>query len=89
MRNRDEIALWPVYFDSTKTRSKGRKVSRKLAKPHPALEMIEKAVKSLQIPYRVVPNAAHPRLPWEKRGLILIKKVKSKNKILKEIASNL
>jgi len=89
MRNRDEIALWPVYFDSTKTRTEGRKVSKRLAKPRPTLEMIEKAVESLRIPYRVIPNAAYPRLPWEKRGLILIKKVKSKNKILKEVASKL
>jgi len=89
MRNRDEIALWPVYFDSTKTRTEGRKVSKRLAKPHPTLEMIEKAVESLRIPYRIVPNAAYPRLPWEKRGLILVKKVKSKNKILKEVASKL
>jgi len=89
MRNRDEIALWPVYFDSTKTRAEGRKVSKKLAKPHPNLEMIAEALKNLRIPYRLVPNAAYPRLPWEKRGLVLVKKVKSKNQILKEVASNL
>ena len=89
MRNRNEIALWPIYFDSTKTRSEGRKVSKKLAKPHPNLEMIEKALKSLQIPYKLVPSAAHPRRPWEKKGLILVKKVKSKNQILKEVASKL
>jgi len=89
MRNRGEIALWPVYFDSTKTRSEGRKVSKRLAKPNPTLDMIERALKNLQIPYRIVPNAAHPRLPWEKKGLILVKKVKSKNQILKEVASKL
>jgi len=89
MRNRDEIALWPVYFDSTKTRAEGRRVSKKLAKLNPNLEMIEKALKDLRIPYRVVPNAAYPRLPWEKKGLVLVKKVKSKNQILKEVASKL
>ena len=89
MRNRGEIALWPVYFDSTKTRSEGRKVSKKLAKPNPTLDMIEKALRELRIPYRVIPNAAYPRLPWEKKGLILVKKVKSKNQILKEVASKL
>jgi len=51
--------------------------------------MIEKALRELQIPYRLILNAAHPRLPWEKRGLILVKKVKSKNEILKEVASKL
>ena len=52
-------------------------------------DRIERALKNLQIPYRIVPNAAHPRLPWEKKGLILVKKVKSKNQILKEVASKL
>ena len=89
MRNRNEIALWPVYFDSTKTRREGRKIPKKLAKPHPTLEMIEKTVRNMHVPYRLVPNAAYPRLPWEKRGLILVKKVKSKNEILKEVASKL
>jgi len=89
MRNRNEIALWPVYFDSTKTRSEGRRVSKKLAKPHPNLEMIEKTLKNLRIPYRGVPHAAYPRIPWEKKGLILVKKVKSKNQILREVASKL
>jgi len=89
MRNRNEIALWPVYFDSTKTRGEGRRVPKKLAKINPNLEMIEKALKSLRIPYRLVPNAAHPRRPWEKKGLVLVKRVKPKNQILKEVASKL
>jgi len=89
LRSRDEIALWPAYFDSTKTRSEGRKVPKKLAKPHPTLDMIEKAVKDLRMPYRLVLNAAYPRVPWEKKGLVLVKKVKSKNQLLKEVASKL
>jgi signal recognition particle subunit SRP19 len=89
MRRRDEVALWPVYFDSAKTRSEGRKVPKKLAKPHPTLDMIEKALMSLRMPYRVVPDAAYPRLPWERRGLILVKKVKPKSEILKEVSARL
>jgi len=89
MRNRNEIALWPIYFDSTKTRTEGRKIPKKLAKPDPTLEMIEKVLKDLQIPYRLIPNAAHPRLPWEKKGVVLVKKLKSKSQILKEIAFKL
>lgn len=83
------MALWPVYFDSAKTRSEGRKVPKKLAKPHPTLDMIEKALMSLRMPYRVVPDAAYPRLPWERRGLILVKKVKPKSEILKEVSARL
>jgi len=89
MRRRDEVALWPVYFDSTRTRSEGRKVPKRLAKPRPTLEMIEKTLRSLGMPYRVIPDAAYPRLPWEKRGLIFVKKVKPKGEILKEVAARL
>ena len=62
---------------------------KKLAKPHPTLEMIEKALRSLGMPYRVIPDAAYPRLPWERKGLILVKKVKPKSEILKEVAARL
>ena len=62
---------------------------KKLAKPYPSLEMIEKALKKLRIPYRLIPNAAYPRVPWERKGLILVKKVRPKNEILKAVASEL
>mgnify|MGYP000064709260 CR=1 FL=1 len=86
MRNRDEIALWPVYFDSTKTRGEGRRVPKKLARSHPSLEKIGKALKRLGVPYRLVPDAAYPRIHWKKSGVVLAKKTKPKNKILKEVA---
>jgi len=89
MRNRDEIVLWPAYFDLNKTRREGRRVPKKAAKPNPSLDMIEKALKRMQIPYRIIPKAAYPRAPWERKGLILVKKAKSKSKILKEVASRL
>lgn len=89
MRRRDEVVLWPVYFDSTRTRNEGRRVPRKLARPSPTLGMLEKAVKSLGFQYRTVLGAAHPCLPWKKTGLILVKKVKGKNEILKDVATAL
>ncbi|MCD6593791.1 signal recognition particle subunit SRP19/SEC65 family protein [Candidatus Bathyarchaeota archaeon] len=89
MRNRDEIALWPVYFDSAKTRKEGRRIPKKLAKPYPSLEEIGKALERLGVPYRLIPDAAYPRIHWEKSGVVLAKKIKAKNKLLKEVASML
>jgi len=89
MRRRDEIVLWPAYFDLTKTRSQGRRVPRKLAKANPSVDDIAKALESLRVPYRIVPDAAYPRVPYERKGMILAKKVMPKNKILKEVAAKI
>jgi signal recognition particle subunit SRP19 len=89
MRKRNEIVLWPTYFDSMKTKAEGRKVSQRLAKQSPTLGMIEKALVSLGLSYELISEATHPRFPWKKTGLILVRKEKSKNKILKEVAEKL
>lgn len=46
MRQQDRIIVWPVYFDSVKTRSEGRRVSKNLGVPSPkALEVKEASEK--------------------------------------------
>jgi len=89
MRKRDEVVLWPVYFDSTRTRAEGRKVPRRLAKPSPTLSLVEKAVGNLGFSYEVVADAAYPRFPWRKNGLILVKKTKPKKQLITEVAQEI
>ncbi len=89
MRGKDEIVLWPVYFDSVATRSRGRKVSKRLAKPSPTIEMIGESLKHLGFTYRLVPEAAHPHSPWKKTGLALVKKGKPKNQVLRAVAEEI
>jgi len=89
LRKRDEVVLWPVYFDLTKTRSGGRKVPKRLARPSPTLGMIEKALADSGLAYRVVSDAAHPSSAWKKTGLILVRKVKPRKQILQDIAERL
>ncbi|RLG95776.1 signal recognition particle protein Srp19 [Candidatus Bathyarchaeota archaeon] len=89
MRRRDEIVLWPAYFDLTKTRSQGRRVPKKLAKANPSVDDIAKALQSLNVPHRIVPDAAYPRIPYERKGMILVKKVMPKNKFIKEVAAKI
>ena len=89
MRGRDEIVLWPVYFDSTRTRAEGRKVPKRLAKPSPTLSMLEKAVVNLGFSHEVVADAAYPRFSWKKNGLVLVKKTKPKNRIVVEVAQEI
>ncbi|MCW4020999.1 MAG: hypothetical protein NWF14_07225 [Candidatus Bathyarchaeota archaeon] len=89
VRKRDEVVLWPVYFDSTKTRAEGRKVPKTIGRPSLTLGMIEKALRSLSLPYKLVPEAAYPRFPRRPTGLVLVRKVKPKNQILKQVAAKL
>jgi len=89
MRKQNEIVLWPVYFDSTKTRLEGRKIPRSLATPSPKLEEIRKAVERVGLQLKVVADAAHPSSPWQKTGLLVIPKKGSKAKSLQQIAKKL
>ena len=89
MRGRDEVVLWPTYFDSKRTRSEGRKVPKSLAKSSPTVGMIEKALRQLGFSYRLVPDACYPGLPWKRTGSVLVKKTSPKGQILKDVAKRL
>ncbi len=89
MKSRDRIILWPVYFDSTRTRSEGRKVPRRLAVPNPQVTDVLTALERLNLKGEVVQDAAHPRSPWRRIGYIVIQKNDSKNRILKRVAEEL
>jgi len=89
MRKQDKIVVWPIYFDSTKTRNEGRKIPKGLAIPSPKILELKKAVETLGLEYDVVMDAGYPKTPWLKTGMILIRKREEKNKIIKKIAKQL
>lgn len=89
MRKQNKIVLWPVYFDSTKTRLEGRRVPKSLATPSPKLKEIRKAVERVGLRPEIVTDAAYPSSPWKKTGLLAISKKGSKAKILRKIAKEL
>ncbi|UCG45006.1 MAG: hypothetical protein JSV58_06420 [Candidatus Bathyarchaeota archaeon] len=89
MRKRDKIVLWPVYFDSTKTRLEGRRVPKRLATPSPKLDMIKRALQQQNLQSEVVSTAAHPSTPWQETGCIVIDKGVSKTKIIYDVAKRL
>lgn len=90
MRRRDSIILWPVYFDSTKTRREGRRLPKNLCVPSPDITMLENAVKNLGLIYEVYQESFYPRLPWVKMGSIIVRKSgESKLHIMRRIASEL
>ncbi|MBS7606378.1 MAG: signal recognition particle subunit SRP19/SEC65 family protein [Candidatus Bathyarchaeia archaeon] len=90
MQSRDGIVIWPVYFDSTRTRGEGRRLPKNLCIPSPNIGIIEGALKKLGLNYEVFPESAYPRTPWIKSGFIIVRKTgRSKSQILREIAREL
>lgn len=89
MRKKDKIILWPVYFDSTKTRSEGRRVPKKLAIPAPKLEEIKRAAELLGFKPKIVSGAVYPSISWLKIGLVTLPKKDSKTQITRKIAKKI
>jgi len=89
MRKQNKIVVWPIYFDSTKTKGEGRKLPKKYAVPNPKIDEICEAIKKLGLKFEVVADAAYPKKPWRKTGVIYVEKKQPKLKILKLIGQKL
>jgi len=89
MRKQDKIIIWPVYFDSTKTRGDGRRIPKSLAVPSPKILEIKEAVEKLGLDYELVLDAGYPRTPWLKTGMLLVTKKESKEKVIRKIGEQL
>jgi len=89
LKKRDKFVLWPIYFDSTKTRLEGRRVPKNLAVPAPKLIELQEAVKQANLEPEVIVDAEHPSVPWQKTGIILVPKGDSKTQILRRVAERL
>jgi signal recognition particle subunit SRP19 len=89
MRKQDKIILWPAYFDSTKTRSEGRRIPKSLGVASPKISEIEEAAKKLRLKYEVVADVGYSKTPWLKTGMILVTKSEPKEQTIKKIAKQL
>jgi len=89
MRKQDRIIIWPAYFNSTKTRSDGRRIPKNLAVPSPKISEIKEASEKLGLDYELVLDAGYPRTPWLKTGMLLVTKKETKDQTIKKIAKQL
>ncbi len=89
MRKQDKFIIWPAYFDQSKTRKDGRRVSKSLAVLHPKIEEVALAVQKLGLKHEVVAEAGYPKMPWAKTGMILVEKQGSKEQVIQRIAGKL
>ena len=89
MRKQDKAIIWPVYFDSGKTRGMGRRVPKNLAVKSPKIDEIIHVVSRLGFQYELVPEVSYPKKPWKHSGLLLVEKKLSKEQLIKKIAGKL
>jgi len=89
MRKQDKIVIWPAYFDSTKTRKDGRRVPKSLAVPSPKILEIKDAVEKIGSEYELLPDVGYSKNPWQKAGMLLVKKTEPKDQTIKRIAKQL
>lgn len=89
MRKQKKTILWPVYFDSSKTRKEGRKVPKNVAVSNPNLIEVQKAAERLGLEPETEANAVHPAIPWRKTGRIWIQKKGAKTQTLMKIAKEI
>ena len=88
-RDDNKYVIYPLYFDSTVSRLKGRKVAKKYAVEKPVLENIAKAAQSLTLNPIIEKNGVHSSTPWKKEGRILIEKKGPKTQLLIQLANRL
>ena len=91
MRTRKPFLIfWPQYFDAKRSRSNGRRLSKKFAIEKVNLGDIAKAAKNLGYNAEIERNYKYPKTWWEEPGRVLIDtKGKKKNKVMLEIAKEI
>jgi signal recognition particle subunit SRP19 len=89
MRKLDKVIIWPIYFDSAKTRKEGRRIPKNMAVQSPKITEIKEATDKLGLKNEVNLEAHFPKIPWSKSGMLLVEKAEAKEKIIQKIAKQL
>jgi len=89
MPDKDKLVVWPIYFDSTRSRSEGRMVSSHEGVREPTLDDIVTAAIKAGFRPEIEREKRHPKTWHESAGMILIPKKGPKSAALKRIARSL
>lgn len=74
--------LWPEYFDRSRPRSQGRKVSKALAISDPNVDIISKALRQLGLEHKVEREKSYPANWFSKGGRVLVQRSGPKSQLL-------
>ena len=89
MRKLDKAIIWPIYFDISRSRSEGRRVSKNIAVQSPKILEIKEAADKLGLQNEMNAEAHFPKAHWSKSGILLVEKNEAKEKIIQKIAKQL
>jgi signal recognition particle subunit SRP19 len=89
MPENDKLVVWPVYFDSERSRHEGRMVRLEDAVKHPSIDDLVKAAIKAGLKPIIERDKKHPKTWYESSGRILVLKKGSKNEVLKSIAKHM
>jgi len=89
MPEKDKLVIWPIYFDSTRSRSEGRAVSASDAVSSPNIDDIITAALKAGLKPEIERDKRHPKTWYESAGRILLPKNGPKSAVLKKIARSL
>ncbi len=89
MPDKDKLVIWPIYFDSTRSRRDGRMVSVQEGIKEPSLENVIAAAQKAGFKPEIERVKRHPKTWYESSGRILILKKGPKSAALKRIARSL
>ena len=76
------LYLWPEYFDSERTRARGRRLPKSLCVKNPSLDIIAKGAMILDLDYKIIENMAYPANWAAKMGCVRVEKGKIKKTAL-------
>jgi signal recognition particle subunit SRP19 len=89
MRKSGKVFLWPLYFEASIPRKSGRRVPKNLSLNGVNIKEIMKAAEDLGLRFEVELNAAHPSQPWNRSGVVLMDKPRSKHVLLRLVAEKM
>lgn len=89
MRKLDKFVIWPVYFDSGRTRKEGRRVPKNQAVISPKIAEVKEAADKLGLENEINLEAHFPKTPWAKSGMLLVEKRESKEAVIQKLAKQL
>lgn len=85
----DRFVLWPAYFDRSRSRAAGRRVPDSLAVREPDAAWVESAARKLGLDPQVEEKAAHPSIPYERAGRVLVARKGSKEQVVRQVAERM
>jgi signal recognition particle subunit SRP19 len=85
----NRVIVWPIYFDSSKSKAEGRKLPKRFAVESPKLDEIIYVARLLNLNPEPNFGARFSRCWWQETGYLVVDKVGSKNKTLIALANKI